>query len=435
MTEHARTCEQHFHRRGQPQQRVIGRYSAARDGQPDAGATVVFIGGVHGNEPAGIQAAERVLGTLEREQPTGFHGRVIALRGNLAAINHANRDTRYIVHDLNRLFTDSQIALPASSSPEHAQMQELLAELRSINAQSERMIVIDLHTTSSDMPPVVVLEDSIPTRRLARNLPLPIYLGFEEELHGLLSDRVTSELGAISMVIEGGQHRDPGAVDVHEAVIWSMLDAAGVLALHALPHERDPRRVLFHAAGPDRWKIYDIRYRYAIRHPDFEICQGIVPGRKIKRGVTIIATENGVAVTSPMRGRVFMPNMQSHKRAGDDGYFVVRRVGEGWLGFSARVRRQRWLHWMIARMPGVYICDERTLCVDADLAAVLRRQILHLLGYRLVRHDERHGGRGLGRIYRGCVVFLRALLRGPIPGGPDPDDTRFWLVRRHALDE
>lgn len=413
-------------------QREIGRYGAQHAG---SGTTVVIIAGMHGNEPTGIQAAERVIATLKLEQPSGFNGQMIALRGNLPALSHPNEDARYIAHDLNRLFTDAQIALPSSTSPEHAQMQELLADLRSIRAHCKHLIVIDLHTTSSHMPPVVVLEDSIPTRRLARHMPLPIYLGFEEELHGLLIDRMTNEMGAIAMVVEGGQHRDLNAVDVHEAVIWTMLDAAGVLPTSALHHSRDPKRVLHQAAGDDRGEIFDIRHHHAIVHPDFEICEAMGPGSKVKRDVTIIATEGGKAVTSPMNGMVFMPNMQSHKRPGDDGFFIVRRVGEGWLGFSARLRRQRWLHWLIAHMPGVYACDDRTLCVDADLAAVLRRQILHLLGYRLVRHDARHGGHGFGRVYKGTIAFLRALLRGPIPGGPDKSDPRFWIVRRHALDE
>ncbi len=433
--------------------REVGRYTARRTDSRVRSALVIIVG-VHGNEPAGGLAAERVLETLEREQPSGFDGQLIALRGNLAAINHPDPDhpnpdkpdpgqpevrhraerPRYITHDLNRLFTDAQIAMPASTSPEHEQMQELLAELRSIRAQCDQMVVVDLHTTSSNMAPVVILEDSIPTRRMARHMPLPIYLGFEEELHGLLIDRTTSELGAVSILVEGGQHQDPNAVSVHEAVIWEMLEASGVLGLGDLRHEVDPRQVLHHAAGDDRGAVYDIRFRHEVRFPDFAMSAGAITGRKIKRNATIIASEGSIGVTSPVRGRVFMPNMQTHKRPGDDGFFIVRRVGEGWLGLSARLRQQRWLHGLIAHLPGVYPFDDRTLCVDADLAAVLRRQILHLLGYRLVRHDQRDGGRGLGRVYKGAVAFIRALVRGPIPGGPDLQDPRFWLVRRHALD-
>lgn len=431
MTQAARSGDAHTH---QHNAREIGRYESLHSERMSTGVTLVVIGGVHGNEPTGIIAAQRVLDTLNAEHPSAFNGRLIAMRGNIAALTHRDRESRYITHDLNRLFTDEQIALPASTSPEHEQMQELLAALRAIRAQSERMVVIDLHTTSADMPPVVVLEDSIPARRLARRMPLPIYLGFEEELSGLLMDRVTHEMGAISMVVEGGQHKDENAVGVHEAVIWTMLDATGILPIDALRHELDPLRTLRRAAGDEQGQVYDIRYRYAITHPSFAIREGIRSGMKVKRDVTIVATENDRAITSPMRGRVFMPNEQRRKHPGDDGFFIVRRVGEGWLGLSARLRRQRWLHALIAHMPGVYPRDDGTLYVDADLAAVLRRQILHLLGYRLVRHDERSSGHGLFRVLNGIIAFSRALLRGPIKGGPNPGDTRFWVVRRHRLD-
>lgn len=415
--------------------RELGRHSARRPGSVSPATTLVVVGGVHGNEPAGWHAAQRVLDTLSREQPSAFDGTLVGLLGNLAAINHPSPDTRYIAHDLNRLFTDEQIALSPGTSPEHEQMQELLACLRAIRARAERMVLIDLHTTSAAAPPMVVMEDALPTRRLARKLPLPIYLGFEEELGGLLMDRATSELGAIAMVIEGGQHDDPEAVDVHEAVIWCMLDACGVLPLDALRHERDPGVLLHRAAGAERGMVYDIRYRRGIRCSDFRICPGIRHGSPARRDQTPVGEERGERLTAPISGLVFMPNMQPLKRPGDDGFFIVRRVGEGWLGLSARLRRQRWLHWVFAHLPGVYERDERTLYIDADLAAVLRRQILHLLGYRLVRHDERRGGHGPARLYKGFMAFARALLRGPIRGELNANDPRFWIVRRHALDE
>ena len=415
-------------------EREIGRYESVNTRAHAPTTTLVIIAGLHGNEPAGITAAQRVIDKLNHEHPSALNGRVIALRGNAAALALHSAEMRYITHDLNRLFTPEQIALPASTSPEHEQMQELLASLRAIRAQSERMVLIDLHTTSSDMPPVVVLEDSIPTRKLARQLPLPIFLGFEEELTGLLMDRATNELGAISMVIEGGQHQDPHAIDVHAAVIWTMLDATGILPISALHHPSDPTQTLRAAAGEELGKIYDIRYRHPITDPSFEIQTGIATGKKIKRDVTIIATENERAITSPVRGRVFMPNMQRIKRPGDDGFFIVRRVGEGWLGLSARLRKQGWLHALIAHMPGVYPQPDHSLLVDADLAAVLRRQILHLLGYRLIKHDNRSSGHGIMRVLNGIRAFTRAFFRGPIKPAPNPDDPRFWIVRRHTLD-
>ncbi|MGV6815163.1 MAG: succinylglutamate desuccinylase/aspartoacylase family protein [Phycisphaerales bacterium] len=417
--------------------RELGRYV---DGEPDGSTqgrftTLVVIGGVHGNEPAGLIAAKRVLDQLEADQPTGFHGRLIALAGNLPAIKINDENTRYIDHDLNRLFTDEQIAMPENTSVEHGQMQELLAALRSIHAQSERMIVMDLHTTSSQSTPVVVFEDSIPARKFARQMPMPIYLGFEEELGGLVIDRVTNELDSVAIVIEGGQHQDPQSVVAHEAAIWAGLHAAGILRVDAMPHAHHPGNTLRKAVGDQAYKVFDIRHRHPIEHEDFTICPGIQAGTVIRQEVTPIATEGRRTITSPVRGRVFLPNMQTRKRVGDDGFFIVRHINEGWLGFSARVRRQEWIHRLIAHLPGVYAMDDSSLAVDRDIAGVLKRQVFHLFGYRLVRHDERDGGHGLVRAWNGIASFCRAFFRGPIPGGPNLDDPRFWIVRRHRLDQ
>ncbi len=410
--------------------RELGRFAS----DDSAGTTLVIIGGVHGNEPAGLIAAKRVLDTLNAEQPTGFHGRLVVLAGNLPALNLDDKEARYIDFDLNRIFTDEQIAKPASTSVEHGQMHELLAALRAQRAQSQELIVMDLHTTSSDAPPVAVFEDSLPARLFARQMPMPLYLGFEEELDGLVIDRVTNELGSIAVVIEGGQHFDPQSIVVHEAAIWAGLHAAGILRVDALPHPRRPGDILRQAVGDQAYKVFDIRYRKPIEHEDFAMCPGIEAGMRIRQGVTPIAVEDGQTITSPVRGRVFLPNMQTRKRIGDDGFFIVRHIGEGWIGFSARVRRQEWIHWLIARMPGVYVMDDGSLYVDADLAAVLKRQVFHLFGYRLVRHDEKDGGHGVMRAWHGISAFCKALFRGRIPGGPDRDDLRFWIVRRHCLD-
>jgi len=410
--------------------REVGRYES----DAHIGTTLVITGGVHGNEPAGLIAASRVLDILKQEQPTGFHGRLVVLAGNLAALNSADSDLRYIDFDLNRIFTSDEIFKPASTSSEHAQMQELLAEIRAQRAQCDRMILMDLHTTSAETAPVVVFEDSIPARKFARQMPMPIYLGFEEELDGLLIDRITNELSSISVVVEGGQHNDPSSIVVHEAAIWAGLHAAGILRVDAMPQAENPGDLLRSAVGDQAYKVYDIRYRRAIGHEDFHICPGIVAGKKIKREKTIIAVENGEEITAPVRGQIFLPNMQTHKRIGDDGFFIVRLVGEGWLGFSARLRRQEWMHWVIAHLPGVYVLDDGALLVDANIAAVLKRQVFHLLGYRLLRHDLRESGHGIKRAWHGLCAFFGALVRGPIPGGPDRDDPRFWIVRRHRLD-
>ncbi len=413
--------------------REVGRVDSLVDG-----ATLLVIGGVHGNEPAGLIAAKRVLDAIVEDQPTAMRGRMVVLAGNLSALNSNDPDARYIDSDLNRLCTPEQLAKPSSTSVEHAEMHELLAAIRAEHARSSTMIVIDLHTTSSNSSPVVVLQDSIPARRFADHFPLPRYLGFEEELPGLVSDRVTEELGCVACVIEGGQHQDPNSILAHEAIIWTALDAAQILPIGAMVHPCDPRSVFAEASGDGKGSVFDIRHLHTITSPDFGMAPGVGWGTPVHAGKTLVALEGSEMLIAPVSGLVFLPNHQLTKRPGDDGFFIVRRVGTGWLGLSARLRRQEWLHTLIALLPGMYPMPDGKLLVDADIAAFLKRQVFHLLGYRLMRHDARDGGRGIKRIYRGIGAFARAFFHGPIKldsdSAPDLHDPRFWVVRRRKLD-
>lgn len=416
--------------------RELGRFGDAL-----AGPTLVVIGGVHGNEPAGLIAGQRVLDQLSDSAPADFEGRLIVLAGNLAALNDEDPDSRYIDYDLNRLCLDSHFQEPASTSAEHAQMHELFATLESISdscAQSgQPMIVLDLHTTSSDSRPVVVFEDSIRARALAMRMPCPKYLGIEEEIDGLVIDAVTNRLGCVSYLVEGGQHEDPRSVEVHEAAIWIGLSSAGILGAGQCPG--DPVGVIRSAARDHSGVVYDVRHREPITDESFTICEDIFNGTRVVAERTVLAIQSGLPVRSPIHGLVFLPNMQTHKRIGDDGFFIVRRISPGWVNLSARLRHQRWVHRLILMMPGVYAGDGPTLLVDADLACVLRRQVFHLLGYRLVRHDGRDGGSGFFRIINGIGAFFKAIIRGPIKGqygtGPDCSDPRFWIVSRRRLDQ
>ncbi|MFT5998627.1 MAG: succinylglutamate desuccinylase, partial [Neolewinella sp.] len=81
-------------------ERIIGHYRGA-----EAGPLVVAIGGVHGNEPAGVLALERLFDMLEDEPRINpgfsFKGDLLALRGNLAALAAG---VRFIDADLNRIW-------------------------------------------------------------------------------------------------------------------------------------------------------------------------------------------------------------------------------------------------------------------------------------------------------------------------------------------
>jgi len=411
-----------------------------RAGDGEVGTTLVVLGGVHGNERAGLIAGRRVLDRLDERNDSMMAGRLIVLAGNMAAINHEDPDMRYVDHDLNRMCQRERFDEPASTSVEHGQMLELFASLEAIlescNESGQEMVVLDLHTTSAPSRPVVAFEDSLPARVHAMAMPCPKYLGIEEEANGLVIDAVTNRLGCVSYLIEGGQHNDPVSVDVLEAGVWIALDTAGIIGLDS--NDADPLGYMKQASRDRGHVVYDVRHREPIVDTDFTICDGIETGTEAHPHRTILAMQGGEKVYSPIYGLVFLPNMQAHKRLGDDGFFIVRSISTGWVNLSARLRQQSWVHWLIGMMPGVYQGEDSTLLVDGDLACVLRRQVFHLFGYRLVRHDGREGGVGFARLVNGTMAFFRALFRGPIRGedgkGPDAGDHRFWIVQRRRLD-
>jgi len=71
---------------------------------------LICIGGIHGNEPAGVQALEQVFKMIDAEPTKNpefkFFGTLVGLRGNVAALK---KKQRYINKDLNRQWTYPKI--------------------------------------------------------------------------------------------------------------------------------------------------------------------------------------------------------------------------------------------------------------------------------------------------------------------------------------
>ena len=80
--------------------RIIGKYSNQKPGP-----TILCVAGIHGNEPAGVIAAERVQSNLDKIQ-VSMNGEFIALRGNLQALACKER---YLDEDLNRIWEAGRI--------------------------------------------------------------------------------------------------------------------------------------------------------------------------------------------------------------------------------------------------------------------------------------------------------------------------------------
>src|SRR5471032_1408562 len=114
-----------------------------------AGPTLVAIAGVHGNEPAGVEAARRVFARLDSAQ---VRGEWVVFAGNLASLQAG---VRYQAKDLNRLWTDAGVAAvrarpEAALDPEDKEQLELLSVVGDAIAGARGPVhLVDLHTTSA----------------------------------------------------------------------------------------------------------------------------------------------------------------------------------------------------------------------------------------------------------------------------------------------
>ena len=352
--------------------RRLGSY-----GGDTAGPLVIGIGGMHGNEPAGVFALQDVLRSLHsRRLP--FRGKLLALTGNRAALA---RGCRYIDEDFNRLWgserlegEDGQRAEPTS---EEQEQRELLTAIETALAQRQGPAVfLDLHTTSAAGQPFVVIGDSLLNRRFAFGLQAPVILGLEEQLEGTLLNYL-SEQGHVSIGFEGGQHASPSAVENHTAAIWSVLTTASCLR----PQDASERTPPEQPVCP----VLEIRYHHLLQaNDDFVMEPGFTNFQSVRRGQLLARDRHG-QICAPESGQILMPLYQGQ---GADGFFLVRTVRRFWLRLAVRLRRLR-LERLLPLLPGVRRHPDQaaTLVVEPRIARWFVMEIFHLLGFRKKRQQ------------------------------------------------
>jgi succinylglutamate desuccinylase len=341
---------------------------------------LLITGGIHGNEPAGVLAAERVLPRL-RELRAAIRGEIVLLRGNTRALE---RNVRYVDVDFNRQWTSTTIAANGShlsSTAEGKERRELLTCLsEAIKRARGEVYFLDLHTTSADGEPFATVGDTLRNRRFALMFPLTIVLGLEEQIEGTLLEYL-NDLGVITLGFEAGQHEALSSVDHHEAMIWNAVIATGNLAREHLVDLEHWQSGLQRAGR--RSRVIEVRYRHSIRPEDnFRMEPGFRSFEPVSRG-QLLATDRSGDVTARESGLILMPLYQL---LGDDGFFLAREVKRFWLNLSAMLRELRFGNFMHV-LPGVRR-DGRSkdvLVINTRVARLLPLQIFHLLGFRKLR--------------------------------------------------
>ena len=196
------------------EERIIGRYTGTKPGP-----LLICFGGMHGNEPAGIQALDLMFKMLEVEPITNpvfeFNGRLLGLRGNLRAIQAGKR---FINKDLNRQWTKENVerikrSAEADLDPEDLEIKEILEiiDQEIADYQPEKMVVLDFHSTTAYGGIFSIPTDDPESLRIAIELHAPVIKGLLKgvqgtSLHYFCNDNFAPE--TVAICFESGQHQE-----------------------------------------------------------------------------------------------------------------------------------------------------------------------------------------------------------------------------------
>lgn len=348
-----------------------------------SGPTVIVIGGMHGNEPAGILAMQKLLSEITPKEQE-LKGSLHCLGGNLGALAQQKRFTE---EDLNRIWTQQRMErLKASEdipSPEEKELRELKNMIDTLLDNKGPVYLIDLHTTSGPTQPFMIIDDTLVNRRFARHFPLPLVLGLDEYLPGTLLSYYRSR-GLITIGMEGGQHDDPRAVAHGISFLRLVLHHTGSMRLNkeALASHRGVlRKATERPPG-----IYDIWHRESIApEAEFELSEGFTSFQMLETG-THLGLKDNMPMILPRRSRIFMPRYQEQ---GADGFFLMRRIPAFLLPLSEVCRAWK-LGKLLARLPGMKKVpgNPAAFTVNDRLFRISGEGLWHFLGYRVYRMSD-----------------------------------------------
>jgi len=361
--------------------RLIGNYT-----QNIPGPTLLFIGGIHGNEPAGVLALTQVFEEIQNSS-IPIKGEIYAFAGNLKALL---KNKRFIEQDLNRIWKVERIKElenenvdEKNESIEEKEQRELYDAIKFVFKLKNPVYVFDLHTTSSESRPFITIADTLRNRNFAMKFPLPIILGIEEQIVGTLLNYI-NELGLIAMGFESGQHDAESSIAIHRASIWLSLIYSGCLNDKDLPNlSKHYATLKSHSENGN--KVFEVRYRYEISEGErFRMIEGFKNFQPIKRRQLLAETNIG-SIRSHENGMVFLPLYQN---LGNDGYFIVHEIKPFWLKISAALRKKN-IQKFLPLLPGIkkHPFNGNSLIVNQKIARWFVIEFFHLLGYRR-KHTE-----------------------------------------------
>lgn len=289
------------------------------------GPAVIAVGGMHGNERAGVLALQTVFDNL-KEDASQFNGTFLGLIGNRAALQ---RGVRYIDEDMNRIWAPSVIdeirQKPAGEldSSERTEIKEILEIIDGFIPQDSchPLIFLDLHSFSASGKMVAITAPDEENIRLFSSLGVPLIFGVQEVLQGAALNYY-HEQGWITVALEGGQHDEAATVQNIIASVMVTLGEAGCLQAGTMSELSTYKEYLAKRTKhlPAQVKLV---HQHLIEPEDhFEMLPGFENFQPVEKG-ELLATDRQGKIKAQCDGYLLMPLYQ---KQGSDGFFFAKVV-------------------------------------------------------------------------------------------------------------
>jgi len=309
-------------------ERIIGRYSGN-----DKGTLLICVGGMHGNEPAGVEALVAMFKMLEVEPNTNpdfaFKGRLVGLRGNCRALA---QNKRFLEKDLNRQWTRENVrrikATPTTElENEDLELKEMLEviEQEIKDYPTDKVVLLDLHTTTAHGGIFSIPTDDPDSLRIAVELHAPVIKGLLQGVKGTTLQYFCKEnfdINIVGVCFESGQHNEPLSTNRAIAAITNCLRTLGCVDAEHVENRHDSLLIQHSDGLPQIAELITIHN--ILPGDDFKMAPNYKNFQKVKKG-DILAFDKKGAITAPEDSLILMPLYQ---KQGDDGFFLVKTLVE-----------------------------------------------------------------------------------------------------------
>jgi predicted deacylase len=272
---------------------------------------VAIVGSLHGNEPCGRIAIEKLAEQAREGDFALAQGTLFLIHGNAEASEIGCRHTEEGT-DLNRLFDYHFIEnLPEKRwTSEHKRAFELRPLLESLDS------ALDIHSATSPTAPFGICSPVPGSGQLARQLGLP-FITHGWEGPGLLGHRVLLQTLNLrnkpSVAVECGQHEDEGVVERAHETVSRFLAALGML---------NPE----HTPAPSEEPVLELVLVDAVKKPSpgFKFDKPLTGLQHVPAGM-LVGTDANLEIRCKRSCFVIMPN--SSVEVGNDMLYLAHPVG------------------------------------------------------------------------------------------------------------